>query len=54
MNTNNIFQYDITKLLFQYCINGRCVAEHENIIPDYSQNTPSYIRRGNDNQGRPL
>ncbi|XP_044743347.1 A disintegrin and metalloproteinase with thrombospondin motifs 16-like [Chrysoperla carnea] len=29
----------------QYCINGRCVTEHENIIPDYSQNTPSYIRR---------
>ncbi|XP_066999385.2 A disintegrin and metalloproteinase with thrombospondin motifs like isoform X2 [Anabrus simplex] len=29
----------------QYCLNGRCVAEHENIIPDYSQNTPSYIRR---------
>ncbi|GFG33874.1 hypothetical protein Cfor_02604, partial [Coptotermes formosanus] len=29
----------------QYCINGRCVAEHENIIPDYSQNTPSYLRR---------
>ncbi|KAK9892086.1 hypothetical protein WA026_018287 [Henosepilachna vigintioctopunctata] len=37
----------------QYCINGRCVAEHENIIPDYSQNTPSYIR-GNNNVGRPL
>jgi hypothetical protein len=29
----------------QYCLNGRCVAEHENIIPDYSQNTPSYLRR---------
>ncbi|CAG9836333.1 unnamed protein product [Diabrotica balteata] len=28
----------------QYCLNGRCVAEHENIIPDYSQNTPSYVR----------
>nr|CAH7747888.1 unnamed protein product [Callosobruchus chinensis] len=28
----------------QYCLNGRCVAEHENIIPDYSQNSPSYIR----------
>ncbi|KAG5896449.1 hypothetical protein JTB14_022528 [Gonioctena quinquepunctata] len=28
----------------QYCLNGRCVAEHENIIPDYSQNAPSYIR----------
>ncbi|GLV36364.1 sol narae [Carabus blaptoides fortunei] len=38
----------------QYCLNGRCVAEHENIIPDYSQNTPSYIRRQDDNQGRPL
>ncbi|XP_063907937.1 A disintegrin and metalloproteinase with thrombospondin motifs like isoform X2 [Zophobas morio] len=37
----------------QYCLNGRCVAEHENIIPDYTQNTPSYIRNGN-NQGRPL
>ncbi|PSN28992.1 hypothetical protein C0J52_27481 [Blattella germanica] len=29
----------------QYCLNGRCVAEHENIIPDYSQNTPAYLRR---------
>ncbi|XP_063217945.1 A disintegrin and metalloproteinase with thrombospondin motifs like isoform X2 [Bacillus rossius redtenbacheri] len=29
----------------QYCLNGRCVAEHENIIPDYSQNTPTYLRR---------
>ncbi|XP_074036660.1 sol narae isoform X2 [Leptinotarsa decemlineata] len=28
----------------QYCLDGRCVAEHENIIPDYSQNAPSYIR----------
>ncbi|XP_046973286.1 uncharacterized protein LOC124539958 isoform X3 [Vanessa cardui] len=28
----------------QYCINGRCITEHENIIPDYSQHTPSYIR----------
>ncbi|KAF2881188.1 hypothetical protein ILUMI_25013 [Ignelater luminosus] len=37
----------------QYCLNGRCVAEHENIIPDYSQNTPSYIRRDG-NQGRPF
>ncbi|XP_049826682.1 A disintegrin and metalloproteinase with thrombospondin motifs 16 isoform X2 [Aethina tumida] len=36
----------------QYCLNGRCVAEHENIIPDYTQNTPTYIRNGN--QGRPL
>ncbi|CAH0551123.1 unnamed protein product [Brassicogethes aeneus] len=36
----------------QYCLNGRCVAEHENIIPDYTQNTPTYIR--NENQGRPL
>ncbi|XP_065167570.1 A disintegrin and metalloproteinase with thrombospondin motifs like isoform X3 [Atheta coriaria] len=39
----------------QYCLNGRCVAEHENIIPDYSQNTPAYIRRdGQANQGRPF
>lgn len=37
----------------QYCINGRCVAEHENIIPDYSQNTPAYIR-SNGNVGRPF
>jgi hypothetical protein len=37
----------------QYCLNGRCVAEHENIIPDYTQNTPSYIRSGNP-QGRPF
>ncbi|KAL3288178.1 hypothetical protein HHI36_002629 [Cryptolaemus montrouzieri] len=37
----------------QYCLNGRCVAEHENIIPDYSQNTPSYIR-SNNNLGRPF
>ncbi|XP_035451655.2 A disintegrin and metalloproteinase with thrombospondin motifs 1 isoform X2 [Spodoptera frugiperda] len=28
----------------QYCINGRCITEHENIIPDYSQHTPSYVR----------
>ncbi|XP_066157474.1 A disintegrin and metalloproteinase with thrombospondin motifs like isoform X2 [Euwallacea fornicatus] len=28
----------------QYCLNGRCVTEHENIIPDYSQNAPSYVR----------
>ncbi|CAO1381348.1 unnamed protein product [Diamesa tonsa] len=26
----------------QHCLDGRCVAEHENIIPDYSQHTPSY------------
>ncbi|KAJ8979462.1 hypothetical protein NQ317_002812 [Molorchus minor] len=37
----------------QTCTNGRCVAEHENIIPDYTQNSPSYIR-GSGNQGRPL
>ncbi|XP_050296767.1 A disintegrin and metalloproteinase with thrombospondin motifs 1 isoform X2 [Anthonomus grandis grandis] len=37
----------------QYCMNGRCVAEHENIIPDYSQNAPSYVRP-NGNPGRPL
>ncbi|XP_032665385.1 A disintegrin and metalloproteinase with thrombospondin motifs 1-like isoform X2 [Odontomachus brunneus] len=29
----------------QYCLNGKCVAEHENIIPDYTQNIPTYIRR---------
>lgn len=29
----------------QYCLNGKCVAEHENIIPDYTQNVPTYIRR---------
>lgn len=28
----------------QHCLDGRCVAEHENIIPDYSQHTPSYTR----------
>ncbi|GBP71609.1 A disintegrin and metalloproteinase with thrombospondin motifs 8 [Eumeta japonica] len=28
----------------QYCINGQCITEHENIIPDYSQHTPSYVR----------
>ncbi|XP_026332792.1 A disintegrin and metalloproteinase with thrombospondin motifs 1 isoform X2 [Hyposmocoma kahamanoa] len=28
----------------QYCINGRCITEHENIIPDYSQHTPNYVR----------
>jgi hypothetical protein len=27
----------------QHCLDGRCVAEHENIIPDYSQHTPSYV-----------
>lgn len=37
----------------QYCLNGRCVAEHENIIPDYTQHTPAFIRT-NGNQGRPL
>ncbi|XP_076269046.1 sol narae metalloprotease isoform X2 [Rhynchophorus ferrugineus] len=37
----------------QYCLNGRCVAEHENIIPDYSQNTPSYVRPSG-YTGRPL
>lgn len=30
---------------FQYCLNGKCVAEHENIIPDYTQNIPTYVRR---------
>ncbi|XP_071448080.1 A disintegrin and metalloproteinase with thrombospondin motifs like isoform X2 [Hetaerina americana] len=29
----------------QYCINGRCVAEHENIIPDYTQIMPSFLSR---------
>jgi len=28
----------------QHCVNGRCVIEHENIIPDYSHITPSIIR----------
>lgn len=32
-------------LFFQYCLNGKCVAEHENIIPDYTQNIPTYVRR---------
>ncbi|XP_043278155.1 A disintegrin and metalloproteinase with thrombospondin motifs 18 isoform X2 [Venturia canescens] len=37
----------------QYCLNGRCVAEHENIIPDYTQNIPTYVRRdGNYNGNR--
>ncbi|XP_050541109.1 venom metalloproteinase 3 isoform X2 [Daktulosphaira vitifoliae] len=34
----------------QYCTNGKCITEHENIIPDFSQNTPSYIRRIGDFQ----
>ncbi|XP_076249107.1 sol narae metalloprotease isoform X1 [Calliopsis andreniformis] len=42
----------------QYCLNGKCVAEHENIIPDYTQNIPTYVRRdGTYNptaQNRPL
>ncbi|GAB0092018.1 uncharacterized protein DMENIID0001_069600 [Sergentomyia squamirostris] len=25
-----------------HCLDGRCVQENENIIPDYSQHTPSY------------
>ncbi|XP_060524299.1 A disintegrin and metalloproteinase with thrombospondin motifs like isoform X2 [Cylas formicarius] len=37
----------------QHCLNGRCVAEHENIIPDYSQNSATYVR-ANENRGRPL
>ncbi|XP_030757055.1 A disintegrin and metalloproteinase with thrombospondin motifs 1 isoform X2 [Sitophilus oryzae] len=37
----------------QYCLNGHCVAEHENIIPDYSQNQPAYVRP-NSFTGRPL
>ncbi|XP_055620303.1 A disintegrin and metalloproteinase with thrombospondin motifs like isoform X3 [Toxorhynchites rutilus septentrionalis] len=28
----------------QHCMDGKCVAENENIIPDYSQHTPSYTR----------
>ncbi|XP_053598872.1 venom metalloproteinase 3 isoform X3 [Microplitis demolitor] len=28
----------------QYCLNGRCVPEHENIIPDSTQNIPTYVR----------
>lgn len=27
------------------CNSGRCQVEHENIIPDYSQQTVSYVRR---------
>lgn len=26
-----------------HCLDGRCVAEHENIIPDYSQHTQSIV-----------
>ncbi|VVC27842.1 Hypothetical protein CINCED_3A004137 [Cinara cedri] len=29
----------------QHCTNGKCITEHENIIPDFSQNTPAYLRR---------
>ncbi|CAG7723637.1 unnamed protein product [Allacma fusca] len=28
----------------QHCVSGRCVVEHENIIPDYSHITPSIVR----------
>ncbi len=28
----------------QHCVSGRCVTEHENIIPDYSQITPAVVR----------
>ncbi|ODN03816.1 Venom metalloproteinase 3 [Orchesella cincta] len=28
----------------QHCVSGRCVVEHENIIPDYSQITPAVVR----------
>ncbi|RZF48748.1 hypothetical protein LSTR_LSTR013832 [Laodelphax striatellus] len=42
----------------QFCTNGRCTAEHENIIPDYSQNTPAYLRRSDPDvaatQSRPV
>lgn len=45
------------QITFQYCLNGKCVAEHENIIPDYTQNIPTYVRRdnvyGGVTQGRP-
>lgn len=30
-------------LIQQHCLDGKCVQENENIIPDYSQHTPSYI-----------
>ena len=50
------FLYLYTTL--QICNNGRCISEHENIIPDYSQNTPAYIRRSDDDsaatQPRPI
>ncbi|KAI5699501.1 hypothetical protein M8J76_005323 [Diaphorina citri] len=36
----------------QFCSGGRCQAEHENIIPDYSQNTPTYLRRNDDPDNR--
>ncbi|XP_054274250.1 A disintegrin and metalloproteinase with thrombospondin motifs 16-like isoform X2 [Macrosteles quadrilineatus] len=40
------------------CNNGMCMPEHENIIPDYSQNTPTYLRRNDVNtaatQSRPV
>lgn len=34
--------------LLQHCTNGKCITEHENIIPDFSQNTPAYLRRMGD------
>lgn len=33
---------------FQHCTNGKCITEHENIIPDFSHNTPAYLRRSGD------
>ncbi|KAF6197555.1 hypothetical protein GE061_008519 [Apolygus lucorum] len=32
----------------QTCNSGRCIVEHENIIPDYSQHTVSYLRRSDE------
>lgn len=36
----------------QFCTGGRCQTEHENIIPDYSQNTPSFLRRSDETKNR--
>lgn len=35
--------YDRYISSLQHCLDGKCVQENENIIPDYSQHTPSYI-----------
>lgn len=47
MLSRNFFAqlFNHTDVDFQYCLNGKCVAEHENIIPDYTQNIPTYVRR---------